>query len=157
MNRSFVGRWGRLISLLAVLLAPLAWAAIDPHDFETDEQRARYNRLADELRCPLCKNSNLSGTNSQIAEDLRRELHRMVMAGKSDEEITDFMVSRYGDFILYRPRFTGTNLMLWMLPFMLLIVGAGVVYAIVRSRRRAAQQVSALTEAERARLDQLLR
>lgn len=157
MIHSFFGRWGRLLSLLLILLAPVAGAAIDPYEFDTEEQRVRYNRLTDELRCPLCKNSNLSGTNSQIAEDLRREVHRMVMAGMSDREITEFMVTRYGDFILYRPRFTTTNLLLWVLPMILLVIGAGVVYAIVRSRRRASRQARELTEAERARLDQLLR
>ena len=138
--------------LLALLLLPtLALGAIDVYEFETAEQEARFKALSDELRCPKCLNTNLSGSDSPIASDLRRTVARMVVEGYSDQEIRDYLLERYGDFILYRPRLTPQTLLLWFGPALLLALGAVVVFNMAR-RVDPETGDGALTEEERARL-----
>lgn len=131
-------------SLLAIVVPFLLWllplsatAVVDVYEFQTPEDEARYEYLIDELRCPKCQNQNLSGSDSQIANDLRRELRRMITEGQSDSEIKDFMVARYGDYVLYRPRLTSKTYALWFGPIALLGLGAFVLILIVRSRGKA--------------------
>ena len=135
-------------------LALSAWAVVDIHTFDTESQRQRYFMLVDELRCPKCQNQNLSGSNAEIATDLRRELHRLLLEGKTDQEIITFMVDRYGDFILYRPRLQKNTWLLWLAPFLLLVLGAIVLWSIAFRRRHPVSQL--LTEAEQTKLKQLL-
>lgn len=149
---------------LAVLLGWLiasSWAAaaIDVYEFNNEVDRKRYQSFIDEMRCPKCQNQNLSGSDSPIAMDLRRELYLMIEAGKSDKEIVDFMVERYGEFILYRPRINSSTILLWGAPIFLLIAGIILLLVIVR-RRRAAEAIQAdagLSEEEQARLAGLLK
>ena len=91
---------GFLVVLLCLPL--LAWSVIETYQFEDEQLRERYQRFTHELRCPKCQNQNLSGSNSPIAKDLRRELYRLLLEGQSDQQITEFMVARYGEFVLYR-------------------------------------------------------
>ena len=140
--------------LLFCLLPPESGAAIDVHEFETAEQEARFKTLADELRCPKCLNTNLSGSDSPIAADLRRTVARMVREGRSDEEIRAYLLERYGDFILYRPRLTARTLLLWFGPAVLLLLGAVVVF--LMARRSGGEDAPAeLSEEELARLEAL--
>lgn len=140
------------ILLAALLLLPLlAAAAIDVYEFETAEQEARFKALSDELRCPKCLNTNLSGSDSPIASDLRRTVARMVTEGYSDQEIRDYLLERYGDFILYRPRLTAQTLLLWFGPALLLLIGAAVVFLMAR-RTGGDAGSAALSEEEVARL-----
>lgn len=145
------------LTLFATLFAAQSWAAVDVYEFSSEEGRERYQKFIEELRCPKCKNNNLAGTNSQIAIDLRRELHRMVEQGQSDEQIIDFMVSRYGDFVLYRPRLQRSTLALWGGPILFVGVAALVVGSIVWRRRSAADGKRMLSESEQFELDQLLK
>lgn len=133
-------------------------AAIESHNFDNDVQRQRYQGFIEEMRCPKCQNQNLAGSDSPISADLRREIYEMIKDGKSDKEIVDFMVSRYGEFILYRPRVTPVTYLLWAAPVLLLITGIVVVLLLLRQRRRLALQKtsSELTDEERARLASLL-
>lgn len=108
--------------ILGLLLARGALAAIDVYEFDDEAQRARYQTFIDEMRCPKCQNQNLSGSDSPIAADLRRELHRLLKEGYSDEEIVDFMVARYGDFILYKPRMQSSTYLLWLAPLGLVLL-----------------------------------
>lgn len=134
------------------------FAAIEVHEFDNDVDRQRYQTFIDEMRCPKCQNQNLAGTNSPVAMDLRRELELMIKDGKSDKEIVDFMVERYGEFILYRPRLSPATILLWSAPVLLLVFGAILLLLIVRKRRRLAVEVdSGLTQQERTRLDALLK
>jgi len=135
-----------------------AFAAIEAHEFDTDLQRQRYQSFIEEMRCPKCQNQNLAGSDSPISADLRRELYEMIKLGKSDKEIVDFMVDRYGDFILYRPRVTPITYVLWGAPVTLLVVGFIVLIFILRRRRQLAQveQGQELTATEQARLNSLL-
>lgn len=129
----------RRLLLVLLCLGPLvAGAAIDLQEFATPAQEARYHALIDELRCPKCLNTNLSGSDSPISADLRRTVARMVREGRSDEEIRGYLLERYGDFILYRPRVTPATWLLWFGPAVLLLVGAGVIVLMVRRQRRAA-------------------
>ncbi len=134
-------------------------AAFEAREFDTESQRQRYNVLIDELRCPKCQNQNLAGSNSQIAEDLRRELHRLLTEGNSDREIKDFMVARYGDFVLYKPPLKASTIALWALPVILLLMGAIGLVMIIRQRARTNTNVitEALSANEQQQLDQLLK
>ena len=142
--------------LLALLLAiglP-AHAAIETHTFDTPAQEQRYKHLIDELRCLVCQNQNLADSDAELAQDLRRKTYEMVRAGKSDQEILDYMVQRYGDFVLYRPPLKGTTLALWVGPFLILAVGVGVLIRVITRRR--AEPTETDDAAELARVERLL-
>jgi cytochrome c-type biogenesis protein CcmH len=149
--------------LAAVLLLALCWsgaalAAIDPYQFDNEAQRDRYQHFIEEMRCPKCQNQNLAGSDAPIATDLRRELHRLLLEGRSDREITDYMVARYGEFILYDPPFDKKTAALWLAPGIFLAIGVGVLFIIVRRRRSGVAILAApLDAAEQARLSTLLR
>ena len=93
--------------------------SVDAFEFKDAQQAARYNSLIQEFRCPKCLNTNLAGSDAPIAKDLRRAVHRLINEGKTDQEIREFMLSRYGDFVLYKPRLTPATLMLWFPPCLL--------------------------------------
>jgi cytochrome c-type biogenesis protein CcmH len=126
--------------LRAVLLAlVLAWSgqalAIDTEAaFDDPVLQHRYESLNRELRCLVCQNQTIADSNATLASDLRREVRDLITAGKTDDEIRDFMIERYGDFVLYRPRMTGQTLLLWAAPVLLLLISAIVVVRIVRRR-----------------------
>jgi len=147
-----------LLFFVLLLVRENAFAAIETHDFESDLQRQRYQSFTEEMRCPKCQNQNLAGSDSPISADLRRELYEMIKLGKSDKEIVDFMVDRYGDFILYRPRITPVTYVLWGAPATLLVVGIIVLIIILRRRRQLAlvQTNPELSLDEQARLNFLL-
>ncbi|MGL4272208.1 MAG: cytochrome c-type biogenesis protein, partial [Pseudomonas paracarnis] len=110
-----------------------------------------------ELRCPKCQNQDIADSNAPIATDLRREIFRMLGEGKDDQQIIDFMVDRYGDFVRYKPALTGKTALLWFGPAGLLLAGVVVMAVIVRRRRVAPiDGADALSPEERKRLDQLL-
>lgn len=148
----------KVIVVSGLLLAShLSSAAIEVHEFKNEIDRQRYQSFIDEMRCPKCQNQNLSGSDSPIALDLRNELYLMIEEGKSDQQIVDFMVERYGEFILYRPRLSPATVLLWAAPVLLLVFGALFLWLLVRKRRRLAQEAeTGLSQQERARLDSLL-
>jgi cytochrome c-type biogenesis protein CcmH len=149
-----VMRWLPLFLLL--LLSPLVVAEVETYPFSSDAARDRYQLLVEELRCPKCQNQNLKDSNSPIAADLRRELHRLVEEGRDERAIKKFMVERYGNFVLYRPPFDHNTLVLWLLPAAMVFIALVVVILL---RLRLAKKISGqpLAEEERARLDELLR
>lgn len=145
------------LSIGLMLISSLSLAAIEVHEFDNEVDRKRYQAFIDEMRCPKCQNQNLAGTNSPIAVDLRRELDLMIKEGKSDKEIIDFMVARYGEYILYRPRLSPSTILLWGAPVVLLIAGVVMLLLIVRKRRRLeVVSTSELSQDDRKRLDELL-
>ncbi len=145
-----------LMGCILLMVSIKSYAAIDVYEFASTDDRQRYQKFLDELRCPKCKNQNLAGTNSEIAEDLRRELRKMIDEGQSDAEIVDYMVSRYGDFVLYRPRFQSNTLALWLAPFVFLMVGVSVIIVIVRRRKRVTAASAQLTLEEQNQLENML-
>jgi len=133
-------------------------AVVEAYQFDSEQQRQRYQSFIDDLRCPKCQNQNLAGSDSPIASDLRRELHELLKNGMSDKEIVDFMVDRYGDYVLYNPRLQPNTWLLWFAPLALLLVGGIVIALIVRRRRNTgAPERTPLTETEQARLKALLK
>ncbi len=125
-------RW--LIMLIAALaVSPVA--AIDTGKaFDDPELQARYEKLISEVRCLKCQNQSIKDSNVFLAADLRREIRRLIAEGKSDPEIIDFLVTRYGEFALYRPRMSGKTAVLWLAPFLLVVVGGFIIYRILRNR-----------------------
>ncbi len=105
--------------------------------FRSELNQVRYQSLIKELRCPKCQNQNLADSNSGISVDLRQQVHNMIEAGKTDQEIVDYMVTRYGTFVLYRPQNTPATFLLWYGPFILLLGGVVLfVVVLMKSRRR---------------------
>ena len=144
-------------AVLALGLAGVAHAAIDTYQFASDAERERFRELTKELRCPKCQNQDIADSNAPIAADLRREIFRMLGEGKDNQQIIDFMVDRYGDFVRYKPALTGKTALLWFGPAGLLLSGVVVMAVIIRRRRAAPTDGSdALSPEERKRLDQLL-
>ena len=122
--------------LLAVSLAGAHMAlAIDAEQaFDDPAQQARYENINRELRCLVCQNQTIADSNATLAQALRHEVRQMIAAGKTDDEIRTFMIDRYGDFVLYRPRMTAGNFLLWAAPVLLLAFGAFAVVRVVRQR-----------------------
>lgn len=121
-------------ALTVFFLAAGAFAIDAGKAFEDPEMQARYEKITSEVRCLVCQNQTVKDSNAFLAGDLRREIRRMLAEGKSDAEIYDFLVARYGDFVLYRPRMSGKTLVLWIAPFLLIGVGGIVVFTVVRGR-----------------------
>lgn len=149
----------RLIAVLLLLVSGMVQAAIDTYEFRDQDTRERFTALAAELRCPKCQNQNIADSNSPIAKDLRDELHRMLETGASDDQIVDFMVTRYGEFVLYRPRVSSQTYLLWYGPAALLLIGVVVVLLVSGKRKSAARDkpASGLSAQEQQRLDELLK
>src|SRR6056297_3270841 len=121
-------------ALLLVLAGGIqAESIVDLHHFDSEQQEMRYRQLIAELRCPKCLNTNLAGSDAPIARDLRRTVHRLITEeGKSDQQIRDFLQSRYGDFVLYKPPFRADTLVLWLGPGLLLLLGLAVLWRVLR-------------------------
>ncbi|MBJ7536767.1 cytochrome c-type biogenesis protein [Marinomonas transparens] len=125
-----------LVLCLLLNLSSFAWAE-EVMSFSSDLNQIRYQSLVNELRCPKCQNQNLADSGSGIAVDLREQVHQMIEDGKSDQEIVDYMVARYGEFVLYRPQHSSATFLLWYGPFILLAIGFTIfVSVIVRNRKR---------------------
>ncbi|MCX2981502.1 cytochrome c-type biogenesis protein CcmH [Halieaceae bacterium IMCC14734] len=146
-------RWSALV--VFVLWVQAAQAVIETYEFSDPAMRERYRVLSNELRCPKCQNQNIADSNAPIAQDLRAQLNEQLQSGKSNEEIVDYMVQRYGEFVLYRPRFSPTTAVLWLSPVLLLALAGLTLWSTVRRSRRAAGN-SGLQDVERERLAKLL-
>jgi len=148
----FHKRWWIAVAL--ALTSMLTHAAIDPHTFKDPQEEKRFQSLIAELRCLVCQNQSLADSNADLAQDLRNLVYQKMKEGKSDEEIVDFLVARYSDFVLYRPPVKSTTAMLWFAPALLVVVGATV--AFVAIRRRSQQAATPITDEERKKIEQLL-
>ncbi|MFQ3208955.1 MAG: cytochrome c-type biogenesis protein CcmH [Colwellia sp.] len=127
---------------------------VDTYEFQDEVTKIRFQALSKELRCPKCQNQNLSGSNSPIAADLRRELYELLQQGKADIEIVNFMVDRYGEFVLYRPRVSQLTYVLWFGPAILILFGIIIVIVIVR-RKPVPKEALLLTKAQQEKLNSL--
>jgi len=144
-----------LLALAGVLLAGSPALAVEPDEVLADPAlEARARDLSAELRCMVCQNQSIDDSSAPLAKDLRILLRERISAGDTDEQVMTFLVARYGDFILLRPRFAPYTLVLWLTPVLMLALGAYAAFAVLRRRPRAE---AALTEAERQRLDRLLK
>ena len=142
--------------LVIILLIPSLAAAEEARPLADNPQiEARLKTLAVELRCLVCQNQTLADSNAPLAEDLRREVREMIAKDMSDREIIDFLVQRYGDFVLYRPPWKASTTLLWLGPFLLLIAGATGLVLALRRRQKKLTDVT-LSEEEHNRVAQLL-
>jgi len=147
----------RLVCLLLVALAMATGFAKDAAPLAEDPVvEARLIAISEEMRCLVCQNESLAGSRSDLANDLRRELRTLIKAGKTDQEIREFMVERYGDFVLYRPPVKPTTWLLWAGPFLLMITGVVVLLVYLRRRNRALGD-EVLTDEESSRAAALLK
>ncbi|MCP3670633.1 MAG: cytochrome c-type biogenesis protein CcmH [Gammaproteobacteria bacterium] len=145
----------RRILVLLVLWSPLlAFANIEAYRFDNPQKEADYRVLIAELRCLVCQNQNLADSNAELAQDMRRQTYEMVQSGSSKEEIIVYMVQRYGDFVLYRPPFMPSTVLLWVGPFLIFAVGVGILLLFIR--RRNQEPVVQLSSEEHARAKGLL-
>jgi len=147
--------------LLTLLLLALAFAGAGAKEAaplaEDPVVEQRLIAISEEMRCLVCQNESLAGSRSDLANDLRRELRTLIKQGKTDAEIREFMVSRYGDFVLYRPRISPMTYLLWGGPFLFMVVAVVVLLVYLRRRNRAVAGEVQLSEDEARRAEALLK
>lgn len=143
-----------LIALLCSFLALPAHAGEAQPNAENPEIEQRMNKLAEDLRCLVCQNESLAGSRADLAEDLRREIREQMQAGKNDKEVVDYLTSRYGDFVLYKPPFKPETLLLWLGPALFIAIGGTVWFVTLRRRRNL--QTPQIDEAARRQAAELL-
>lgn len=145
----------QLISGLLLLgWVVIAQAAIYAFDFDDPKKEARFKQFSEELRCLVCQNQTLADSNAGLALDLRNELYKLIQRDASDEEIKNFMVSRYGDFVLYKPPVKTTTYLLWFGPFILAIIGIAILLRMIRNVGK--QTIQPLSAEDQQRVQQLL-
>lgn len=128
--------WKNLLIGLLLFYTVAAQAAIETYRFDDASQEESYKKLIAELRCLVCQNQNLADSNAELAHDMRRKTYEMVTAGKTENEIVDFMVTRYGDFVMYKPPVKQTTFLLWFGPLLFLLVAGVVVVVFMRKQKQ---------------------
>jgi cytochrome c-type biogenesis protein CcmH len=137
----------KVVILVAALMLPVIGSAIDQgRAFDDPELQQRYEKIISEVRCLKCQNQTIKDSNAFLAADLRREIRRLLSEGKTDAEVYDFLVFRYGEFALYRPKMSGKTLILWLAPIILLLVGGFVIIRVMRERMKLPLQDEQETE-----------
>lgn len=131
----------RVLAVLCLLWAGAALAIDSEPPFADPALQARYEQLTHELRCLVCQDETVADSNAELAADFRRQIHDMVAAGKSEADIKGYMVSRYGNFVLYRPPVQSSTALLWVGPFVLLVIALVVVVGVVRRRANSTDAV----------------
>jgi cytochrome c-type biogenesis protein CcmH len=144
----------KLFAALLMAVVALATHATEPTMLDPVAQK-RLVDLSAQLRCLVCQNQSIAESNAELAVDLRNQINEQIKAGKSDREIVDFMVTRYGDFVLYRPPFKATTVLLWVGPLALLLLALVVFFRTLASRRARIEE-RPLSDAERAEAQRLL-
>ena len=142
--------------LVLTLAFPLAWAKEAVPVAEDPEIERRMVALSEDLRCLVCQNETIAASRADFANDLRREIREQMQAKRSDKEIVEFLVARYGDFVLYRPPFKATTLFLWIGPFLFLLIGAVVLFVYLKRRRQQIEEPM-LTEQQLKQAEALLK
>ncbi|MCY1664153.1 cytochrome c-type biogenesis protein [Rhizobium sp. SL86] len=147
----------KILLALCLFLTPLPALAVNPDEVLKDpvlEERAR--NLSAQLRCMVCQNQSIDDSNAELAKDLRLLVRERIVGGDSDQQVIDYVVSRYGEFVLLKPRLSAKTLVLWTAPALLLVIGAGAVFALTRRRATRAPE-KLLTPEEQTKLDQILK
>ncbi len=144
------------IFLTALLFSSVAFCAIDALNFASSQQESDYHQLTQSLRCPQCQNNNIADSNATIAVDMRSKVFELLQEGKSKNEVVDYMVARYGNFVTYDPPITAATLILWIAPLFLIVFG--VIFLLKRKPKAqsAVKSDTVLTEEDKARLAELL-
>lgn len=144
-----------VLVIWSALAALSAHAVIETYEFSSPALQERYQSLSAELRCPKCQNQNIADSNAPIAQDLRRLLYEQLEKGSSDQEILDYMVARYGEFVRYRPSFDSATAALWLAPVVLLLGGFALLILTVR-RRSEAVPLDSLSASDKDQLRSLV-
>lgn len=142
--------------LTALLFSSVAFSAIDALNFSSPQQESDYHQLTQSLRCPQCQNNNIADSNATIAVDMRGKVFELLQEGKSKNDVEDYMVARYGNFVTYDPPITASTLVLWIAPLLLVLLG--VVFLLRRKPKTqsAVKSQEVLTDEDNARLAELL-
>ena len=142
--------------LTALLFSSVAFSAIDALNFTSPQQESDYHQLTQSLRCPQCQNNNIADSNATIAVDMRGKVFELLQEGKSKNDVVDYMVARYGNFVTYDPPMTASTLVLWIAPLLLVLLG--VVFLLKRKPKAqsAMKSQDVLTDEDNARLAELL-
>ena len=144
----------RIVLILPLFILPVQLSAqVDIVEFEDPAKEQLYRDLVDELRCLVCANQNLSGSNSALAVDLRRKVHEMLTAGDSRDDVIAYMVERYGDYVLYKPPFNKSTFVLWCAPVIILLI---TLWLAIRSRNRDKDAANVISDTDRIRARELL-
>lgn len=118
--------------LISIILSVPSLGVVETYQFSDPILEKRYRQLSIELRCPKCQNQNIAESNAPISRDLRRALYEQLEAGSSDREILDYMATRYGEFVRYRPDFSKKTALLWIVPFLFLVFGLGILWLVLK-------------------------
>ncbi|MDH3354009.1 MAG: cytochrome c-type biogenesis protein CcmH [Chromatiales bacterium] len=149
-----MSRISQLFRSLTILLllygSASAYAGIEAHTFDDRQKEADYKELIEELRCLVCQNQNLASSNAELALDLRQQTYDMIEGGSSKGDVIDYMVTRYGDFVLYRPPFRASTLLLWVGPFIILALAILGLLKYIRGRSKAIEPEISKEDLERA-------
>lgn len=142
--------------LTALLFSSVAFSSIDALNFSSPQQESDYHQLTESLRCPQCQNNNIADSNATIAVDMRGKVFELLQEGKSKNDVVDYMVARYGNFVTYDPPMTASTLVLWIAPLLLVLLG--VVFLLRRKpqAQSAVKSQDVLTDEDNARLAELL-
>lgn len=142
--------------LTALLFSAVAFSAIDALNFSSQQQESDYHQLTQALRCPQCQNNNIADSNATIAVDMRNKVFELLQEGKSKNDVVEYMVARYGNFVTYDPPMTASTLILWIAPLFLILFGIFFLMKRKPKRQSAVKTSTVLTEEENARLAELL-
>ncbi len=142
-----------LLVVMLLLCSQPSWA-VDAKQFDTEQQQQTYTTLIEELRCLVCQNQNIADSNADLAKDLRRQVHEMVSAGKTEQDVIDYMVQRYGDFVVYKPQFQMKTWLLWLGPGVFIVIGF--IVAIIYAKRNRKTIGIELEQKQKERLRKLL-
>lgn len=144
-----------VVSVMLLMQTMPTWAAIEIRHFDKPEQETLYNALMFELRCLVCQNENLAASNADLAQDLRDEVYDMIIKKDWNEaQVKEYLVARYGDFVLYKPPVKGSTFLLWFGPSLMLLIGFGILFVTVRNNRK--QPVTQLDKKSREAMRKLL-
>jgi cytochrome c-type biogenesis protein CcmH len=144
-----------LVFFLLCTVTGIALATIDAYEFNSMEDEQRFRQLVEELRCPKCQNQNISDSNAPLAKDIKDRTFKLINEGKSNREITDYMVERYGDFVTYRPPMRPVTWFLWFGPFVLALLAAGIIF--MRKLAQRSPSIIQVTPEQEAKVQELLK
>jgi len=144
-----------LFNFLMIFFISAQAGSIETHSFDDPKQEATYKQLIQELRCLVCQNQNIAGSNAELAQDLRRQTYEMVTKGATRDEVVDFMVTRYGDFVLYKPPFKIKTALLWIGPSLLLLLS--LIFLVIHIRKRPKTAEIALDAKQRESVQDLMK
>ncbi|BDH45036.1 cytochrome c biogenesis protein [Salmonella enterica subsp. enterica serovar Choleraesuis] len=141
--------------LFGLMIAFASQAAIDTYQFANEGQEQQFRELTEQLRCPKCQNNSIADSNSMIAADMRLKVYELQQQGQTRQQIIDYMVARYGNFVTYEPPVTPSTIILWVLPALFILCGALVI--VRRAKRQTVQKSPELDPLQKERLDKLLK